>query len=584
MSQNKTIDEIKRDKYKKIMYIVGIHGQFYRKNPQRFVEDILHIKLKLFQKILIWAMMRYNYFLWIAARGISKSYLTAIFCVTRCVLYPGTKIIVASGTKAQADEVLLKVQDEIMPNSAILRTEITKCSVGQNKSIILFKNGSWIRTIAPNDNARSLRANIVVMDEFRMIDKEIADNVILPFLAAPRQPKYLNKPEYADLQEPNKEIYMSSGWYKDHWSWKKCQAYTLNMFRSDEYFIASNPYQLSIKERLLRRQQIQNKMSEADFNETNFSMEYGGVFIGDDGNSFFSLEDINKNRTIEKVLYPLEFYDDKNPVPQPLTSGKRILSLDIALMASTKKKKNDASALYINDLTLINDTTYQSNIVYGETFEGLTTDQLGQIVMRYFYEYHCTDVVIDTNGVGIGVYDYIIKNHYDSVTGKQYDALNCCNDNSMSERCQVSSAKKVVWSVKATRQFNNLICTSLRNGIRSGKILFPKNELVVEEYLIENCKGYKNMTPTRQMKIKMAYFQTTLASLEMIKLRNYHDNNGNIILKEHSGMRKDRYSSLAYNYWVACQLELQLKPKITDTQTLVDKMIVRRGKFRGRYI
>lgn len=584
MSQNKTIDELKHDKYKKIMYVIAIHGQFYRKNPHRFVEDILHIKLKLFQKILIWAMMRYNYFLWIASRGLSKTFLTAIFCVVRCILYPGTKIVAVSGTKRQADEVLLKIQNEIMPKSPILRTEISKCNIGQNNSIISFKNGSWIRTVAPNDNARGLRANLIVLDEFRMLDKDVVDTIIKPFLTAPRQPNYLNKPEYMDLQEPNKEIYMSSAWYKDSWAWKKCQSYTLNLFNSDEYFICSNSYQLAIKEGLLRRQQLENEMSEADFNEIKFRMERSAEFIGDDGNSFFSLEDINKNRSVEKVLYPLEFYDNKNPVPLPPPNGKRILSLDIALMASTKRKKNDASALYINDLTLINDASYQSNIVYGETFEGLTTDQLGLIVMRYFYEYHCTDIAIDTNGVGLGVLDFIIKNHYDNETGKQYDALNCINDESMQMRCQIPMAKKVIWSIKANARFNNQICTSLRNGIKSGKIQFPKNELMVEEYLMKNCKGYKNMSSIKQTKVKMAYFQTTLAALEMIKLRNFHDSQGNIVLKEQSGMRKDRYSSLAYNYWVACQLELQLKPKVQDTQTLVNRMVMRKGKIKRRFL
>ena len=92
------------------------------------------------------------------------------------------------------------------------------------------------------------------------------------------------------------------------------------------------------------------------------------------------------------------------------------------------------------------------------------------------------------------------------------------------------------------------------------------------------------MSPTEQMRVKTAYIQTTLAVFELIKLKAFHDNNGNITVKEQSGMRKDRYSSLAYNYWVACQLELQLKPKTTNTQSLIDKMVIRRGKFRGRYI
>lgn len=584
MGQNKTINELKHDKYDKIMRIVALKGMYYRKNPQRFVKDILHIELKLFQKILIWAMGHYNYCMWIASRGASKTFLTAVFCVTRCVLYPGTKIVCTSSTKKQADEILLKIQNEIMPKSPILRSEISKCNIGQNNSIITFKNGSWIRTVASNDNARGLRANLLIVDEFVKVDKDILDLVIHPFLSGSRQPNYLNKPQYKDLQEPNEEIYMSSAWFKDSWAYKKAQGYVQNLLTSDEYFICGTPYQVPILEGQFRKQAIQNEMSEADFSEIKFKMEREALWIGDMGDSFFSMEDANKVRVIDKVLYPLEFYDNKNPIPSPPVGGKRILSLDIALMASTKKKKNDASALYINDLTLASDTSYQSNIIYGETFEGLTTDELGLIVMRYFYEYQCTDIVVDTNGVGLGVYDYLIKPHYDTVTGKQYDALNCCNDSTMSERCQVPGAKKVIWSIKANAKFNNQICTSLRNGIKSGKILFPKNEMVVEDYLYQNVKGYKNMSPTKQMRMKMAYFQMTLAILEMTRLRNYHDNNGNIVLKEQSGMRKDRYSSLAYNYWVACQLELQLKPKVQDTQTLVNRMVMRKGKIKRRFL
>ena len=85
-------------------------------------------------------------------------------------------------------------------------------------------------------------------------------------------------------------------------------------------------------------------------------------------------------------------------MPKLGASEKRILSLDVALMKSTKKKDNDAAALYLNSLVQTNSTSYQSNFVMGETFEGLTTDELGLIVMRYFYKYNCTDLVLDTNG------------------------------------------------------------------------------------------------------------------------------------------------------------------------------------------
>ena len=67
---NKTDNEIRQDKTDKIMQIVAQRCSYYRANPQRFCEEFLNIKLKLFQKILIWVMMVYDAFYFVAARGI----------------------------------------------------------------------------------------------------------------------------------------------------------------------------------------------------------------------------------------------------------------------------------------------------------------------------------------------------------------------------------------------------------------------------------------------------------------------------------------------------------------------------------
>ena len=50
--------------------------------------------------------------------------------------------------------------------------------------------------------------------------------------------------------------------------------------------------------------------------------------------------------------------------------------------------------------------------------------------------------------------------------------MTCINDKDMADRCNVRDANKVVWSVKATANFNNEICVLLRNGIQNGKINF----------------------------------------------------------------------------------------------------------------
>lgn len=580
--KKKTVQELAQDKERKTMNTIAWKCGYYRSNPHRFVEEVLDIHLKLFQKILLWAMMHYNYFMFIAARGLGKTWLTALFCVVRCILYPGSKIVVCAGTLKQANGVLLKIQDELMKHSIILCSEIEKCNIGQNDAIIMFKNGSWITTRTSTDNARGARANIIVVDEFRMVDENILNLVIRKFLTNPRHPGYLNKKEYSHLQERNKEIYMSSAWFKSSWAWKKLIAYFKNFFDdSKKYFVCGLPYQLSIKEGLLLREQVLDEMSEDDFNEFAFSMEMGTLWFGDTGNNLFKFEEFNKRRRIKYCLLPLKFINDKYKIPNVGNTEERILSVDVALMTSSKKKNNDAAALFINNLIQTNDTTYQSNFVYGETFEGLTTDALGIIIMRYFYEYKCTQLVIDTQGLGLGVYDFICKDQYDAETGKTYKALKCCNDDDMAIRCKVKDANVVVWSVKANDKFNNEICVLLRNGIENGKISFLISEQDCEDFISKELyKNYNKLSTSEQMIIKNSYLQTTLAEYELIKL-NHEIKNGNIKVKEQSGMRKDRYSSIAYNYWCACQLELGLKPK-ADTNNLLNKLTIRPAKILGR--
>lgn len=153
--------------------------------------------------------------------------------------------------------------------------------------------------------------------------------------------------------------------------------------------------------------------------------------------------------------------------------------------------------------------------------------------------------------IGLGVADFICKDQYDSETGDTYKALTFCNDEDMAARCKVKDALRVVWSVKANASFNNEICILLRNGIQNGKISFLVSDQNCEEYLVKSYKGFDKLSPTDQAYIKMSYLQTTMTEYELIKL-DHEIKNGNIKVKEQSGMRKDRYSSLAYNYWCAC--------------------------------
>lgn len=578
--KKQTLQDVQRSKSERIMEGVAYWAAFYRKNPQRFVAEYLNIKLKLFQKILIYMMMVSTNFMYIASRGSGKTWLVSLYCVVRCILFPGTKICIVSGYKSQSLECIQKIEEDFMKNyswgSINLCAEISDISTSINNAHCEFRNGSWVKIVTASDAARHNRANIVCVDEFRMVDLNILNTVIRKFLTAPRSPGYLSKPEYEHLAERNCELYMSSAWFTSHWSYKKLQTYfSLMLNDKKKYFCCGLPYQLAIKEGLLFREQVEDEMSEADFDATSFSMEMGALWLGDSDDAFFKFDDISPRRKLKHSYFPLEIYKaHRIKIPPLALNERRILSVDVALMAS-KKHNNDAAALIINSAIPTERNDYISNIIYIETHEGMTTDELGLLVMRFFYQYKCTDLVLDTGGQGLGVYDFIIKNQYDPEYDVTYEALTCCNNEDMADRCKVRNAKKAIWSIKATAEFNSNAAIGLRAGFQNGVINLLIPDLEAEQE-IQKIRGFGKMSEREKALLQAPYTQTSLLINELIYLD--HEMKGNAVkIKERPGMRKDRFSSLEYNFQICQDLSRKRRP-CENTESLVKRLAIRQPK------
>lgn len=512
-------------------------------------------------------MDRSRTFLWIAARGMGKSFLIAIYAVVRCILYPGTKVVITSGTRGQSINVLEKIQTELMPISPNLRNEIdmdaTKFS-GQDAKV-MFKNSSYIKVVTASDNARSNRANILIVDEFRMVKKDTIDTVLKKFLTSRRMPPYKDltpeerKAEYA--KEPNKSCFLSSAYFKDHWSYNKMlDTFRLMLDDTKTDFVCGFPYQLSIQEGLLFPEDVESDMLESDFNEIKWSMEMEAMWFGAEDGAFFDFDSISKNRRINYPMLPDKLASilgnsQKIKIPPKVNGEKRILSADIALMSS-KKHNNDASAVFINQMLPTKAGRYTSNIVYGDAFEGLHTEDQALVIRKLYDEFACDYIVLDCTGLGLGVYDALVRDMVDPDSGEVYPALSCCNNQEMADRCTTSGADKVIWAIKGSPTLNSDCAVLLREGFRSSKI-----RLLVTEYdaesLLSEIRGYDSLTPGEKIKLQMPYVHTTLLIDELVKLQ-HEETSGRVRVFERTGMRKDRYSSLSYNYYVALQLESKL--------------------------
>lgn len=550
----KEIEELGRQK---IMNIIAKRAAFYRANPHRFVIDYLGItNLKWFQQLLLVLMSDNIYFMYLASRGQGKTHILAIFCVVRCILYPGTHICVASKTRSQAAEVIQRI-NVFMQQSQNLRSEIEEYKDTAQDSHITFYNGSRIFVVTANDNARHNRATMLVLDEFVKTDPVINNTVLRKFLTEIRSPGYINKPQYAHLKERSHELYASSCWYESHWSFDKAMSYLKNMIEGRKYAICAFPYQLAIKEGLLIKESVEDEMSESDFSEIAFTMEMKCLWWGDTDGGLYSHEDIVRNRTI---TYPWlrdsvapSLSDKRIRIPKKDPKEKRLMSVDLALMASTRKRDNDAASIFISSLVPVSSNRCVNNVVYTENHEGVRADDLALTIRKLFAEYDCDYLIIDARGLGLPIVDLIMADMQDPKTGMVYEAISCCNNDEIASRCAVKTAPKKIWAMLGNPKFNSDCAIMLRDAFKQGFVRLPIAEYECDEEL-SKLTGYNKLTPSEKVELKMPYVHTTLLSNELIGLK-YEAKNNVIRVQEKSGARKDRYSSLSYNNYVARELE-----------------------------
>ena len=570
-----TINEKIQLKINKLIKWVG----FYRCNIHRFVEDYFNIHLRTFQKIVIKMMDSNMFTLFWAARGIGKTFLIAVYVSARCILYPGTHVVVASGSRDQANLVIDKILNEIRTiKGCYLSREISDWKLQPAEAYVKFYNGSFIEVCTSNDHARGHRCQILVVDEFRLVDKDLIRDVLQPFLAVPRQPAFLSTSKYKNQKEKylesNKEIYGSSAFYKAHWSYDFGKMYLDAFLHGRDYFTCGLPYQLALEEGLTDKRQIMNKMQEEGFSKEKWEMERECIFFGESDSAFFNYNELDRMRIIEYPIYTQDIYNclnvnDKHyKYPIKKAGEIRVLTVDIATMGG---KANDATAIFLIQCEPIGKDQfkqYRRNVVFADTYEGGNSAVQALQIRRLFNELDCDYLVIDANGNGIGVYDLLVRDILDKERLQTYSALSCINSEVMADRGATNiinyNAPKVIYAVKANAQFNSDCATLLRDDFRQGKIKLLLNDEDAER-LLKSYKWYYQLDSKLQTKLLLPYIHTHLLIDEMVNLESEFKDN-NVKLKEQPNKRKDRYSSLAYGDYFIKSLERKLiRPKNTSS-------------------
>lgn len=564
---NKSSDNL--TKSEKLMEGVSAWASYYISRPDIFAEEYLGISLKPFQKILLYVMMHYNYTSLFASRGLGKTWLTAIFCVIICILKPGTKIVVAAGQKGQSMKIVTEKIPELISQSktGMLQREIKgsiRTSMNTDDPNVEFLNGSWIKVVAANDGARSARANLIILDEFRMIKPEIYKNVLRRFLATSRQPAFLDLPEYKGKQEyleRNKEIFLTSCYYKFNWSYERYNVFRKAMLNGKKYFVCGFPYQIAIKEGLTNKAQLIDELSEDDIDEIGWTMEMDTLFFGESEKAYFKTQEIQDVRTVQYPIYNKELRQligDKKFAEHKKKDGEiRILSCDIALLGGDA---NDSSVYtLISAKPNKSKTRYSREVLNIESHNGLHPETQALMIRRLFDDYDCDYIVLDRQGNGISVYSYLCRQLFDNERKIKYTpfySINEKNEPKLQDFHLEDEYEEKIYTISATEEFNSEIAIDLKEKIINKKISFllSKNDAFP---LFQETSWFNKLSREDMSSLTMPYVQSTLLESEMVLLERIpHDKF--VKLKEKRGKRKDRYSSLAYGNHIISMLEKKL--------------------------
>lgn len=301
-------------------------------------------------------------------------------------------------------------------------------------------------------------------------------------------------------------------------------------------------YRVPAMHGLIDPKYVQNLKLSSSYNEATFAMEYCGLWQGGSNESWFNFEKIQKYRTL------------KNPENySKIRAGEKhfyILSMDVGRLGD--------QTVVCAFKVMPRDGRYYCSLVniyvLGRTPETRTFERQVIDLKKLIRAFQPKEVVIDTNGLGIGLADEVIKTHYDE-EGNLLPAYGFFNNDDF-KHIQPKDAINILYSMKANGPLNSKIHGNAYSRLNSGMVRFLIKEQEAKISLLDTKKGQK-MSLEDRVKRLMPHEMTTKLFDEMANLRLKRAGTGlDIVLEQiNSRFPKDKYSAFAYGLWRIKELE-----------------------------
>ncbi len=534
------------DKYRELI-------SYWRMYPDRLIDYYVSLapnhpfKLYFYQRLFLRVVMRHKFVYATFVRAWSKSFMSVMALMLKAILYPGAKLFSVAAGKEQSATILSDKVSEICTLIPAIEREIIWDTRGmrqkthQTKDTVIytFKNGSVLRNISATSHTRGGRFQAGLMEECIGIDQDILKEVIIPTMNISR-----NIPGYGvDKNEPlnQSQIYITTAGYKNTFGYEQLiQILCQSVARPKEAMILGGTWKVPMMEGLLDRDFITNLKVDGTFNEASFDREYNSVWTGDVESAFFESEHFDKYRDINLPEYTYSNKIAKN--------GYYLMGVDVGRLGCTTE-------VVIIKVTPVPKGIPIKQIVnlysYEEEHFGLQAIKL----KRLFNEYKCRAAVVDGNGLGVGLVDFLVTDQIDPDTGETLWNWGVINDEDHIYRKfeTPETIGHAMYIMKANQVLNSEMYAYCQTQLRHGRIHFLIDQNVAKNKLLAQSQGQK-MSPTKRQEYLKPYTLTSILREQMLNMVQENDG-ANIILKPaNKKIKHDRFSALIYGLYY-CKLE-----------------------------
>lgn len=563
LSKNKNISKkvgISEERIRAQLPVIREYVSFWREYPDIFVEFLCgesnpeNFNLFFYQRVFLRAVMRHRYAYATFPRAYSKSFLSVLILMLRCVLFPNSHLFVTTGGKEQAAGIAKEKAEELCKLIPGLKNEIdwTRGQTKTSKNMVeyKFKNGSRLDIIAAQQSSRGKRSTGGLMEECILIDQTLLNEVIIPTMNVDRRLPDGSRHEEEVINKS--QIYVTTAGWKNSFAYEKLiQILIQQIIEPKEAVVLGGTWRVPVMEKLLKKSFIEELKLDGTYNDSSFAREYESEWSGDAENAFFSAEKIDKHRVLLQPEYEFSGRSNKNAF--------YILAVDVGRLKCTTEVcifKVTPQVQGSSLKTLVNLYSYEA-----EDFE-----QQAINIKKLYYKYKAKTAVIDANGLGVGLVDFMTKAQIDPETGEELRAFGVGGGTSEDI---VEQYKKIrgeniendaMYLIKATAPINTEAHSYVQTQLFSGKIKFLIDESQAKVKLMSTKKG-QQMTSEERGEYLLPFTLTTILREQMLNL--VEENEGvNIILKQSNrSIPKDKFSAFEYGLFYIKQEEDRRKKR-----------------------